>query len=419
MHVGRELARARQQLGRSLEDISAKTKVSVERLIAIEQNDVNQLPPLVYVRGFVRSYATEVGLDPDDTVGRYLAQFDTFTPPGSASEIIQGAHDSDQPPLVTSSEYLVQPPDPRPERDSVSASAAEQEAAAGTTAGPLWRRAEFLPGSLRGHTLDEAHARAADHEALPTPPQMPAAGDDNWRDAVYEDWRRAVEASATKPPATKSSRRTPLAPLLVLAAIAIGLGVFASTNWDRFSGASPGDDREATSAPSQKDMGDPDGDAAPAASAGDAAVNAEKPATAADSEPRDAHDSTRADGAAVENLSGRWLLTNRVESSAYKPFNNLSLAYRLDLRQDGNRVTGTGQKWTENGRTITAKSRTPISVAGTLNGRRLELKFTERGTRRATGGVLRLDVSEDGLLRGKFESAAARSSGSSQAQRVP
>src|SRR5687768_17082434 len=76
MDVGGELKRARESLGLSLEQISAKTKVSVERLAAIEENTLEQLPPIIYVKRFVRSYATGIGLHPDDVTERYLAQFD-------------------------------------------------------------------------------------------------------------------------------------------------------------------------------------------------------------------------------------------------------------------------------------------------------------------------------------------------------
>ena len=81
MSVGAELAAARQTLGLSLEDIAQNTKIPVERLSAIEAADVDQLPSFVYLKGFLRAYAAEVHLDPDDITERYLAEVDIAPPP--------------------------------------------------------------------------------------------------------------------------------------------------------------------------------------------------------------------------------------------------------------------------------------------------------------------------------------------------
>ena len=70
--MGAELRGARRQHGLSLDELSAPTKISVERLKAIEDEDVDELPPLVYLRRLVHTYAAEVGLDPSETFKRYL-----------------------------------------------------------------------------------------------------------------------------------------------------------------------------------------------------------------------------------------------------------------------------------------------------------------------------------------------------------
>jgi transcriptional regulator with XRE-family HTH domain len=76
MTVGAELKRAREARGLSLPELAGATKISAGRLAAIENNALDLLPPINYVRGFVRVYATEVGLDPDDLGDRYIAQFE-------------------------------------------------------------------------------------------------------------------------------------------------------------------------------------------------------------------------------------------------------------------------------------------------------------------------------------------------------
>jgi len=59
------LAAARLRRGLSLEDVSQRSKVAVECLAALDADDWAALPAMVYVRGFMRLYAQEVGLDPE------------------------------------------------------------------------------------------------------------------------------------------------------------------------------------------------------------------------------------------------------------------------------------------------------------------------------------------------------------------
>jgi cytoskeleton protein RodZ len=77
MDMGESLRMAREQQGLSLEVISQRTKINTEKLRAIEENDIQKLPSGIFLRGFLRAYAREVGLDIEDTVNRYLAQFES------------------------------------------------------------------------------------------------------------------------------------------------------------------------------------------------------------------------------------------------------------------------------------------------------------------------------------------------------
>jgi cytoskeletal protein RodZ len=73
--VGGSLRDARERAGISLRTISANTKISVLALEALERNDVSRLPGGLFTRSFLRAYAREVGLDPDETLKRFLAQY--------------------------------------------------------------------------------------------------------------------------------------------------------------------------------------------------------------------------------------------------------------------------------------------------------------------------------------------------------
>jgi cytoskeleton protein RodZ len=72
---GGKLRDARERRGISLRQIANTTKISVAALEALERNDVTRLPGGIFTRAFVRSYATEVGLDPDAAIQEFIAQF--------------------------------------------------------------------------------------------------------------------------------------------------------------------------------------------------------------------------------------------------------------------------------------------------------------------------------------------------------
>ena len=118
------------------------------------------------------------------------------------------------------------------------------------------------------------------------------------------------------------------------------------------------------------------------------------------------------------DLSGRWDLRQEVQSSSYEPFMGMSLGYRLNLLQDGNRVHGRGFKTSENGVLLLPSQRTPIEVEGRIDGDVLILNFTEIGRARTSRGTMRYRLGSGGALRGRFSSDAADSSGTSSAHRV-
>lgn len=78
---GGRLRQAREERGISLRQIAANTKISVGALEALERNNVSKLPGGIFSRAFVRSYAAEVGLDPEATVREFLERFDNEPAP--------------------------------------------------------------------------------------------------------------------------------------------------------------------------------------------------------------------------------------------------------------------------------------------------------------------------------------------------
>jgi len=71
--LGSRLKHARESREVSLQDIAARTKISPVALEALERGDVSKLPGGIFGRAFVKAYAIEVGLDPDETVAEFSA----------------------------------------------------------------------------------------------------------------------------------------------------------------------------------------------------------------------------------------------------------------------------------------------------------------------------------------------------------
>ena len=72
--VGSRLRAAREARQITLREIAATTKISVSALEALEENAIARLPGGIFTRAFVRSYAAEVGLDPEQTMRDFMAQ---------------------------------------------------------------------------------------------------------------------------------------------------------------------------------------------------------------------------------------------------------------------------------------------------------------------------------------------------------
>ncbi|HEX3379109.1 MAG TPA: RodZ domain-containing protein [Paraburkholderia sp.] len=62
--VGARLTQLRESKGWTIEDVSARLKVSVVKLSALEAGDISHLPDTTFALGVVRSYAKMLGADP-------------------------------------------------------------------------------------------------------------------------------------------------------------------------------------------------------------------------------------------------------------------------------------------------------------------------------------------------------------------
>jgi hypothetical protein len=69
---GKTLKQIREGMGIDLKAVSDKTRVSMKVLELIEEEVLEKLPPLVYLKGFLKSYARCLGLNSQKVVEGYL-----------------------------------------------------------------------------------------------------------------------------------------------------------------------------------------------------------------------------------------------------------------------------------------------------------------------------------------------------------
>jgi cytoskeleton protein RodZ len=77
--LGAQLRDTRQGLGWGLPELAASLRIRREYLEAIEEGRMNDLPGTTYALGFVRAYASALGLNGDQMAARFRAETDEVT----------------------------------------------------------------------------------------------------------------------------------------------------------------------------------------------------------------------------------------------------------------------------------------------------------------------------------------------------
>ena len=72
IYRGKTLKQIRERMSIDLETIAQETRINLKTLEFIEGEDLEKLPPLVYLKGFLKGYAQSLGLDPHKVVEEYL-----------------------------------------------------------------------------------------------------------------------------------------------------------------------------------------------------------------------------------------------------------------------------------------------------------------------------------------------------------
>lgn len=86
IEIGQRLRQARESKDLSLADVEAKTRIRQRYLNALESGDWNELPNQVAVRGFLRRYATFLGLDPEELLSQFHEKLTPLAPSAALPE---------------------------------------------------------------------------------------------------------------------------------------------------------------------------------------------------------------------------------------------------------------------------------------------------------------------------------------------
>ena len=78
--VGQQLRQARESRGLSLEEVSRGTRIRLSYLQSLEDEEFDRLPAVVYARGFLRTYAMFLGLDPEPLLKQFEQAFHPILP---------------------------------------------------------------------------------------------------------------------------------------------------------------------------------------------------------------------------------------------------------------------------------------------------------------------------------------------------
>jgi len=88
LSFGRYLQAIRVEKKISLEQVAQQTRIGLGNLMLVEQEDHEQLPAEVFVKGFLRSYAAAIGADGDEAVRRYESRLDVVQKIAESAAVI-------------------------------------------------------------------------------------------------------------------------------------------------------------------------------------------------------------------------------------------------------------------------------------------------------------------------------------------
>jgi cytoskeletal protein RodZ len=405
MPVGLELKQARERANLSAEEVSDRTKIQPHKIEALESGDFHALPYGVYLEGIVRAYAREVGLDQAALVERLRQEQPQLVDDWNLSLVD----------ATPSNGRRASPIQTRPTPVDLSVDSFESEFEERAPTPPKAEPKSYAaPKSYTDNDERERPARGFAGLALPIVSLIAVIG---WGAFFYQRMRptdfsmtRDVATSANadeRSARTETAADVPSETKAVLESTPGAVPPVSEAARDVARDRNLPPQRTPALAPPIPEPTIP-----PAVPKQDdrPLEGALPPANAT----RTGADKSIETPPTID-VSGPWSLATQVEMSSETPVAGSRLGYEIEMKQDGSHVEGRGRKITENGAALDSPAQTPISMTGTVQGNRLTLVFSE-GSASSTVGKLVMLV-EDGVMRGRFSSAAMRSSGTVEARR--
>ena len=91
---GPALKAAREKSGLSIRELSSRTKINISILRALEEERFEDAPKArVYVRGFVRCMAEEIGINPDAVINSYVPRWEAWFEQAGQQYLSVGSRD--------------------------------------------------------------------------------------------------------------------------------------------------------------------------------------------------------------------------------------------------------------------------------------------------------------------------------------
>ncbi len=128
-----------------------------------------------------------------------------------------------------------------------------------------------------------------------------------------------------------------------------------------------------------------------------------------------------APGAATPDLSGRWWVKHRVKDSGLPRFIGLEIEFYVTFQQDGQRLTGEGEKFAVGWQLAGRNEASRLELTGQLSGNDVHISLVEHppaNPARTIFGTIDWKVVTRGRLVGSFQVDAANTKGSSEAVRA-
>ncbi|MBC7865711.1 MAG: hypothetical protein IAF38_22245 [Bacteroidia bacterium] len=114
----------------------------------------------------------------------------------------------------------------------------------------------------------------------------------------------------------------------------------------------------------------------------------------------------------TKNAAGAWKIKLTTTKSSYKPYIGETMGIKIFLKQDGENITGTGEKWDYNGAILPYDQHRKLELEGTVDGKELKINYILHGAKRESRGIFNLIVTEgEKKLEGTFLGTAGDASG--------